>query len=103
MSEEWQTSREKLYDHLIDSEGEYHIKDIMRDLKYTDINSLIQDFNFILRNLKRNGKKIYVKPPVCMNCGYEFSLNSGEIRIPSKCPKCHEERLTLPMIKIENQ
>lgn len=102
MSQEWKTSRERLYDYLFEIEGEYDLKDIMRELEYTNIQSLIKDFNFISRNLKRNGKKISVMPSRCMNCGYVVSLNSGELRIPSKCPKCHEERLGMPMIKIEN-
>jgi len=103
MSQEWQTSREKLYDYLLTLEGEYDLKDIMKELEYTNIQSLLKDFNFISRNLKRNGKKISVRPSRCLNCGYVVSLNSGELRIPSKCPNCHEERLGMPMIKIENQ
>ena len=83
-----------------ENDGEYHITELMRVLDYTDMNSLIDDFNFVARKLKRNGNKILVKPPTCMACGYIITQTSGKIHVPSKCPNCHEERFELPWIKI---
>ncbi|MBD3211272.1 MAG: hypothetical protein GF311_01595 [Candidatus Lokiarchaeota archaeon] len=102
MSQEWQTTKERLYDYLVDVEGEFDLKELMKELEYTNTQALIEDFNIISHNLKRNGKKISVYPPRCMNCAYVVSLNSGALRIPSKCPNCHEQRFTMPMIKIED-
>lgn len=102
-AEEWKTSREKLYDWFSNAEGEFHIKEIMKELEYGDIQSLVKDFNSIVPKLKRKGKGIAIRPSECVECGYVLTLNSGELRIPSKCPKCHQERLDLPMIKIENK
>jgi predicted Zn-ribbon and HTH transcriptional regulator len=103
MSEMWETSRERLFDFLTDGEGEYHVKEIMRILEYKNIEALIDDFNFISRKIKQESKRILIKPPKCLKCGYNVKLNSGELRIPSKCPKCHEERFEMPIIKIENK
>lgn len=86
---------------LNENQGEFSIKEIMRILEYSDLKSLINDFNFVARKLKRNRNKIYVKPPTCMACGYVVTQTSGELHIPSKCPNCHEERFELPWIKIE--
>jgi len=103
MSDNWKTDREKLYGWLTEAEGEFPIKEIMRDLEYTDIQSLVNDFNSLTHKLKRNGKNFLIRPSECLACGYVVKLNSGKLRIPSKCPNCHEERLDLPMIKIENK
>lgn len=103
MSEKWETSRERLFDYLTEGEGEYHVKEIMRELKYKNIEVLISDFNFISRKIKQDMKRVLIKAPKCLNCGYNVKLNSGKLRIPSKCPKCHEERFEMPIIKIENK
>jgi predicted Zn-ribbon and HTH transcriptional regulator len=92
MSNKWKTSREQLFEMLNENDGEYSIKEIMRILEYTDMNSLINDFNFVVRKLKRNEKRVSVLPPRCLNCGYIVAQNSGELNVPSKCPNCHEER-----------
>ena len=100
---EWKTSKERLYEWIFKVEGEFQLKEIMRDLEYKDLQALINDFNFVARNLKRNGKRISLTPIECLHCGYTIHFNSGKVKIPSKCPNCHQERLNLPMIKIENK
>lgn len=95
------TNRERLYGWLTKAEGVFRIKEIMKDLEYTDIQSLVNDFNSLAHKLKR--KNFLIRPSECLACGYIVKLNSGKLRIPSKCPSCHEERLDLPMIKIENK
>ncbi len=103
MSDMWKTSREKLFNFLAEGEGEYPIKEIMRALEYKNLESLLNDFNFISRKIKQESKRILIRAPVCLNCGYNVKLNSGELRIPSKCPECHGERFDDPIIKIENK
>ncbi len=101
--ENWKTHKERLHDWIFEADGEFHVKDLMRELEYKDLQSLLDDFNFIARKLKREGKRISVSPVECLHCGYIMNFNSGSIKIPSKCPQCHQERFNLPMIKIENK
>ncbi|MDK2796393.1 MAG: transcriptional regulator [Archaeoglobaceae archaeon] len=47
---------------------------------------VIESLKRISRVLKRKGKQLLVKPPICRKCGFEFeNIN------PSKCPKCKSE------------
>ncbi|MHA1803864.1 MAG: hypothetical protein ACTSU4_04960 [Promethearchaeota archaeon] len=103
MSIEWKTRKEKLLEWFRGVQGKYHLKEIMDALSYPNLQSFIDDFNFIARKIKREGKKISIQPITCLKCGYQQHFNSGKLKIPSKCPQCHEERFTTPMIKIKNK
>ncbi|MHA1688092.1 MAG: hypothetical protein ACTSUN_01970 [Promethearchaeota archaeon] len=103
MSDSWKTRKQKLFEWFRGVQGKYNIKEIIDILSYPNQQSFIDDFNFIARKLKRNGKKISIKPITCLKCGYRLNFNSGKVKIPSKCPNCHEERFTSLMFKIENK
>ncbi|MHA1196115.1 MAG: transcriptional regulator [Promethearchaeota archaeon] len=98
----WKTHRQKLYEFLENLEGEMKLESLMEQLEYSDKKALIKDLNRIAKNLKRSGKKLLINPPKCKKCGYIFKLKSGSLKVPSKCPQCHEERIEWPTIKVES-
>ncbi|MBD3353277.1 MAG: transcriptional regulator [Candidatus Lokiarchaeota archaeon] len=100
--DEWKTRREYLIEQLLKENRTIDLKTYMTELEYPSKHMLIEDIRSIKKTLQSKGKKIEIIPPYCMACGFIFKMRKKRFKIPSKCPKCHEERISWPMIKIEN-
>ncbi|WP_048147895.1 transcriptional regulator [Palaeococcus ferrophilus] len=59
---------------------------------------LLEDLRVISKTLKREGKVLLIQPAMCRNCGFVFE---PEIKLPSKCPRCHSSWIDEPRFKIE--
>jgi len=54
----------------------------------------------IARSLKRQRKKLTIKPAECFECGYVFEKRKRFTR-PSRCPICKSEHIRNPMYRID--
>lgn len=52
------------------------------------------------RSLQHESERLYVEPPRCVACGFEFEDRTRAKR-PSRCPRCSSERLTKSRYRIE--
>lgn len=60
-------------------------------------NVIADDLEHIFKTLKtRPDEQLYIKPAQCLNekCRYTFSATRKRFSDPSKCPECHEERIS---------
>ena len=78
------------------------LKSILKELEYSNKRVLLDDVKHISKTLRNEGKKIKIHPPYCMACGFVFKQNIKTLKIPSKCPKCKEQRISWPSIEIKN-
>ena len=51
------------------------------------------------KSLRSRGAQLVVTPAECLDCGFAFAHRERLAR-PSRCPKCHGARLTLPEFTI---
>lgn len=66
----------------------------------TNNKDIEQDLESIQKTLKRIGKKLVIKPSVCINCDFKFTTRD-KIRSPSKCPKCRSESIQKQVFSVE--
>ncbi|ASJ06851.1 transcriptional regulator [Thermococcus pacificus] len=59
---------------------------------------ILEDLKAISKTLKHEGKVLLIKPAECRKCGFVFK---PEIKLPSKCPRCHSSWIEEPRFKIE--
>ena len=97
----WETRRQKLIEYLSIPNISLDLKTIMKELEYPNKHVLIDDIASIAKTLKAKGLKLIVLHPSCIGCGYIFRQNKDSFKIPSKCPKCREERIKWPSIAIK--
>jgi predicted Zn-ribbon and HTH transcriptional regulator len=95
----WETRRQKLIRLLTVQKETIDLRFILRELEYPNKNSLLKDVNSIVKTLKNKGITLIITPPSCISCGYLFKQQSKEFKIPSKCPKCKQQRIEWPLIK----
>lgn len=82
--------------------GDIHdLKSLLRELEYSGKKRLITDIKHIAKTLRNEGLQILVHPASCRACGYIFNQKAYRLKIPSKCPKCKEERIKWESIKVE--
>ena len=55
----------------------------------------------LAKTLKARGDELVITPSECLECGFVFSKRERPAR-PSRCPSCHESRLTLPEFQIRS-
>ena len=96
----WETRRQKLIKMLKDEKFTIDLRMILRELEYPNKHALINDVSSIIKTLNRQNIKVKIVPPSCIACGFEFKLKKDMIKIPSKCPKCREQRIDWPMLSI---
>ena len=72
-------------------------------MEYPSKRVLINDIISISKTLKNEGKYLIINPPSCAACGYTFLLKGTTLKIPSKCPKCREERIYWPTIRMKDK
>ena len=95
----WETRRQKLIRMLTIQEVTVDLRFVLSALEYPNKNSLLRDVNSIVKTLKSKGITLVFSPPNCIACGYVFQHKSKELKIPSKCPKCKQQRIDWPLIK----
>lgn len=61
---------------------------VLLDLEPNRIKEVHSNIEKIAKIVKRKGLELFVMPPKCKNCGFEFSKIKA-----SKCPKCKSERI----------
>jgi len=77
------------------------LRSVMRELEYSSKKILINDIISIAKTLKNKGLQLTISPPSCKACGYVFRHKKTVLKIPSKCPKCREQRIEWPSIKVK--
>ena len=53
----------------------------------------------ISRSLQAQGKRLVIRPAVCLLCGYEFKDRSRMTR-PGRCPSCKKSHIQSPKFQI---
>ncbi|MBD3338173.1 MAG: transcriptional regulator [Candidatus Lokiarchaeota archaeon] len=97
----WKTRRQRLVELLVDQRLTLDLEFIMRELEYESKKGLIRDLRSISKSLKYENYQLVVSRPHCSSCGYVFKQKGKRLRIPTKCPKCKNERIIWPSVKIE--
>ena len=96
----WETRRQKLIGMLTTNGAIIDLRTTFRELEYPSKRALIEDINGIAKTLKNKGTNLIFQPPSCIACGYVFQFKKNMFKIPSKCPKCKEQRIDWPSIHI---
>ncbi|MCI4464657.1 MAG: transcriptional regulator [Thermoproteus sp.] len=93
---EFLTSRERIARVLLSSQEPLDVFQI-REAAGLDLtpSEIYDELEHVAKTLKRQGLKLAVVPARCRNCGYEFR-DRERLRKPSKCPRCHSERIEPP-------
>jgi hypothetical protein len=83
------TLRERIIDLLLE-EKRLRISEIIRylDLKPEMEREVLSTLEKIPKVLKRKGFRLYLIPPRCKSCGFEFRKLKA-----SKCPRCRGQRI----------
>ena len=98
--EEWQTRREKLMNLLMEGSNELNLNVISREMGYRDNHGLVNDIKSVAKSLKNKGLIVEVIPAYCLACNFKFKQTEFDFKIPSRCPRCKEERIEWPRIKV---
>ncbi|MEM0037309.1 MAG: transcriptional regulator [Zestosphaera sp.] len=97
------TTRERILNLLLRSEGPLTAEDIISELGLrVTPGEVYEHLKHVAKTLKRAyGGSYYLAmvPPTCRSCGYVFK-GLEEPRKPSKCPKCRSQRINPPAFKI---
>ncbi|TFG27859.1 MAG: transcriptional regulator [Promethearchaeota archaeon] len=96
----WETKRERLIRILKDNQVSIDLRSIMKEFEYPSKKSLIRDITSIAKTLKNDDLRLIISPPLCNACGYVFRLKKDALKIPSKCPKCKQQRIEWPSIRL---
>lgn len=102
-SNTWETRRQRLIRLLTVQKFEIDLKLIMKEMEYSHKRVLINDIISISKTLKNEGKYLVINPPSCAACGYIFQSKLTSLKIPSKCPKCREQRIYWPTIRMKDK
>ncbi len=97
----WLTRRQKIIKLLKEYSFSIDLKSIMRELEYSSKRMLINDIMSITKTLNNEGLQLVISPPSCKACGYVFKHKKTLLKIPSKCPKCREQRIEWPSIRVK--
>ena len=95
------TRRQKLMKILKEYSFSIDLRSVMRDLEYSSKKILIKEIISITKTLKNKGLQVAISPPSCKAYGYVFHLKKTLLKIPSKCPKCREQRIGWPSIRVK--
>ena len=97
----WQTRRQKLIKILKEYSYSIDLKNLMKELEYSNKKNLINDILSISKTLRNEGLHLAISPLSCKACGYVFRHKKTELKLPSKCPKCREQRFEWPSIRVK--
>ena len=101
-SDTWETRRQKLINFLVNQKATLDLRQIMRELEYSNKRALLNDIMSISKTLRNKGKDLIIDPPSCIACGFIFQVKAINLKIPSKCPKCKQQRISWPSIKVKD-
>lgn len=99
----WKTRKEMLINLLMNEGAVIDLKTSLREMEYSNKKTLIHDIKSIAMTLKNKGVTLTIYPPRCIACGFIFQQTIKSLKIPSKCPKCREERIEWPSITIKKR
>lgn len=107
MTEDFLTTREKIYEILKKSSEPLSIEDIILVLRLSprDYGKVVEDLEHLRISVKKrsNGiEEIVIIPAYCSNCGYIFKKRE-KIKKPSKCPKCYSSRIKGPWFYLKRK
>ena len=100
-SNTWLTRRQKLMKILKEYSFNIDLRSLMRELEYSRKRILFNDIMSITKTLNNEGLQLSISPASCKACGYIFYHKKTLLKIPSKCPKCREQRIEWPSIKVK--
>ncbi|MEM4260190.1 MAG: transcriptional regulator [Candidatus Woesearchaeota archaeon] len=63
----------------------------------TELKDILEDIPHIEKSI--SPRKLIVTPAKCKKCNFIFK--EKRLKKPSKCPRCHEERIIPPTYRIE--
>ena len=101
-SDTWETKRQKLISFLVIQNDTLDLRQIMREMEYSSKRALLNDIMSISKTLGNMGKYLIFDPPSCIACGFVFQIKGTNLKIPSKCPKCKQQRISWPLIKVKD-
>ncbi|MBO8181766.1 MAG: transcriptional regulator [Archaeoglobus sp.] len=95
--ESTRTLREKIIDLLLEKR-KITVSEIIRflDLDPRMEREVLSTIEKIPKTLKRKGFQLYMIPPKCKSCGFEFSKPKA-----SKCPRCKSQRIEEAIFVLE--
>jgi predicted Zn-ribbon and HTH transcriptional regulator len=100
-SNSWLTRRQKLIKLLKEYRFSIDLGNLMRELEYSNKKILNNDIMSISKTLKNEGLELIISPSLCNNFGFVFKNKKNSLKIPTKCPKCREQRIEWPFIRIK--
>lgn len=74
----------------------------MRRLSIGNERELFDHIYHIARSGKRKGLVVFVIPPRCEDCGFEFNIEK-RIRNPKRCPRCKSDKISSPKFLIRRR
>ena len=95
-SDTWETRRQKLINFLEIQKATLDLRQIMRELEYSNKRALLNDIMSILKTLRNKGKDLIIDPPSCIACGFIFQVKVINLKIPSKCQNVNNKGLVGP-------
>ena len=98
----WETRRQNLISFLEIQNLTLDLREIMREMEYSNKKELINDIMSISKTLRNKGKYLIIEPPSCIGCAFVFQIKGTNLKIPSKCPKCKQQRISWPSIKVKD-
>ncbi|MFX1237867.1 MAG: hypothetical protein ACFFAS_05170 [Promethearchaeota archaeon] len=97
---EWETKRHALIRILTQYGSISDLKAYMKEMEYSNKRQLITDIISISKSLKKQNKILKILPASCVACGFQFVQKKNEFKIPSKCPKCRQQRIEWPSLRL---
>jgi len=97
----WETRRQRLIKVLKTQNILLDLRNIIKELEYPNKRALIEDIKSIAKTLKNEGIQLKINPSSCASCGFIFKQKFDSLKIPSKCPKCKQERINWPSIEVK--
>jgi predicted Zn-ribbon and HTH transcriptional regulator len=92
------TRREDMIHYLKTSDAT--IKELALKFETTSSN-IVNDLEHIFKSLKHSEAQLFTRPAQCMNSNCNFIFSSRKrLSDPSKCPKCHSERIEPQLFKV---
>ncbi|MEZ5330806.1 MAG: transcriptional regulator [Thermoanaerobaculia bacterium] len=98
MTESRPTRRQEVTDLL--RQGEWSVDALRRELE-VPVHVLEEDLAHIAKSVRAEGRRLRIDPARCPQCGFTLRPpRPGSIHPPSRCPRCRNERLEGPWLRV---
>lgn len=98
MTEPRPTRRQEIADVL--RRGEWSLGALRLELELP-VHVLEEDLAHVARSVRAEGLRLRIEPARCPACGFTLRPpRPGRIHPPSRCPRCRNERLEGPWLRI---